>query len=129
MSKVFVYGSLMSGLHNNHCLRGATLLREATTAGKFSMFSIGTFPMVIEEDEWSTVVGEVWEVDDRTLSILDQLEGVDSGFYERIDVLDDHNELCWMYIGADPSFCESRPRVANNDWREYCIQRKRSVAN
>ena len=80
--KVFVYGSLMKGCGNDHLLKGSTLLAaEAITLPIFTMLHLGGFPGIVE-DGHTQVIGELYEVDDDTLTRLDRLEG-HPDFYKR----------------------------------------------
>jgi gamma-glutamylcyclotransferase (GGCT)/AIG2-like uncharacterized protein YtfP len=82
---LFVYGTLMTGYHNNHILENgeATFLRDVTTSPEWDLVRLGGFPGMITGI--NRVVGELWLVSDETLRRCDQLEGVPD-FYERINV-------------------------------------------
>ena len=76
MNKLFVYGSLRSGCYNNPLLirNDAKLLYPTHTRSPlFDLVSFGTFPaMILGRNK---VTGEVWEVSNDLLAILDRLEG------------------------------------------------------
>ena len=84
-SKVFVYGTLLSGQGNNHFLRNATKICDATTEQKYRMYTNGGYPMIVRDHDGKggVIQGEVWEVDSETLKSLDRLEGTSSGMYLR----------------------------------------------
>ena len=71
---IFVYGTLKRGFGNNRLLSGSKFVGEARTEGKFALYESG-IPFVIEDEQVSQVSGEVYEVDEKTLSRLDRLEG------------------------------------------------------
>ena len=138
-TKVFVYGSLLRGLHNAHHLRTSTLLLPGakTVASYVLIDSANGYPFAIHAEagpRFSTasapVIGEVYEVSDGVLAALDELEGHPS-FYRRelINVArgaGQHvGETAWMYflhdaalleaVGAD---CQRYPEVIPaGDWR------------
>jgi gamma-glutamylaminecyclotransferase len=78
MSNVFVYGTLKSGFHNNHYLSGARFLTKAVSKDNYQLVDGGipyAVPAEYAQDDVYPIIGELWEVDDRTLSHLDALEG------------------------------------------------------
>lgn len=88
--KLMVYGTLKQGYGNNILLRDATLLGTAITLRPFVLFNCG-FPKAVPftQDEVNfpllPVMGEVYEVNERTLSRCDSLEG-HPDWYRRVDV-------------------------------------------
>jgi gamma-glutamylcyclotransferase (GGCT)/AIG2-like uncharacterized protein YtfP len=135
MTRVFVYGSLMTGLHNNRLLRegGARLVGPATIpAGRYAMVSLGAFPGLVDA-RWrdqgaaSPIVGEIWEVDAMTLVRLDRLEGVEGGFYRRdwvpaVETVggdEDDPTRVHIYVLCDGDQYDGDRLVPANDWRAY----------
>lgn len=103
LHKIFTYGSLKSGHWNNTILGASKLLGVAQTILSWDMYDCG-FPYVISpEEEGHTVYGEVYEVDDSTLSRLDSLEGHPTHYIRtHSDVM--LNNLVvpiQMYVGVD----------------------------
>jgi gamma-glutamylcyclotransferase (GGCT)/AIG2-like uncharacterized protein YtfP len=92
---VFVYGSLKRGFHNHGILEGsnARFRGNHKTEANYTMYSLGSFPGVVQGGETS-IRGEVYEVD--SLKSLDTLEGYPS-FYTRIKI-DTRWGPVWMYI-------------------------------
>lgn len=100
---VFVYGTLKDGFGNNRLLKSAEFIGRACTVLPYVMLDTGGFPVVFQDGGKHNVSGEVYEVDDQTLAMLDRLEGHPS-FYERrqieVDVEDTGVlQTCWMYFG------------------------------
>lgn len=81
MTKIFVYGTLMKGESNHSMLSGADYLGNYRTQNKWGLISLGAFPALVPHSV--AVEGELYEVDDDTLSKLDRLEGVEHGMYQR----------------------------------------------
>ncbi len=109
--RVFVYGTLMTGMRNHHRLvDGNALLIEksAHTLGTISMKSRETdngyrVPIVMKESAdhpLAIVIGEVYEINSKLLSTLDMFEG-HPDVYERekafVQVGNRFEEM-WMYI-------------------------------
>ena len=88
MNTIFVYGTLKRGGSNHLFLRGQKFLGDARTAPGFTLYSLGNYPgMVRAPGDTVGVTGELWSVGDTCLAEIDQLEGLDEGLYERIDIL------------------------------------------
>lgn len=87
MNLVFVYGTLKRGGSNHSFLKGQKFLGNARTVPGFTLYALGDYPgMVRAPSDTAGVTGELWTVDEACLAELDQLEGIDEGLYERIDV-------------------------------------------
>lgn len=127
--RVFVYGSLMSGLMNHGCLGGVPKLRDDSippSAG-FVMVSLGAFPGVIPAhgDLATAIKGELYEVDDRGLGMLDRLEG-HPNFYRREWVTLASGERAQAYVlQRHRSSCEI---VTDGDWRAECEREEEAHA-
>lgn len=72
--KVFVYGTLKKGYGNSYLLESSTYLGKHTTEEEYTMYSLGAFPAIMHSGDTS-ITGEVYEIDDSTLTRLDTLEG------------------------------------------------------
>lgn len=72
--RVFVYGTLLAGEGNHHCLQGAECLGEWTTPPRFSLYDTGPFPVLCDHGQ-RRVRGEVYAINGAFLKRLDQLEG------------------------------------------------------
>ena len=84
--RVFVYGTLMSGERNTHKLVESTLINgnAVTAEASFLMEQFnsssggkGKFTPGVQKGGVNHIKGEIWEVDEKTLAILDELEGYD----------------------------------------------------
>lgn len=87
MNRIFVYGTLKTGFHNNRLLQGQTLVCKAETANPQVMECTG-IPFLYDSIRYLReepksykaytaphVTGEVWDVDDEALQLIDGLEG------------------------------------------------------
>ncbi len=80
MAVVFVYGTLKKGFNLHHYLEDAKFLGDGFIEG-YEMYKISWYPAVVKGE--GKVFGEVYDVDEETLKILDVVE--DEGvLYKRI---------------------------------------------
>lgn len=111
---VFVYGTLLSGESNHRLLSRSAPAGAARTAARYELADLGGYPAMIAGGA-TAVCGELWEVDDDTLSRLDELEG-HPGFYERQMVQLDDGRSALAYL-PQPEQTRGCPRIASGDWR------------
>lgn len=116
--RVFVYGSLMDGMHNHGLLATAEFVRADQTTGGFDMRSLGAFPAAVRSPEGPPLRGELYEVNAAELAALDRLEG-HPFHYRRTETELAGGGMAFVYVYADPERLENRPRVPNNDWRAF----------
>ncbi|MFT3921171.1 MAG: gamma-glutamylcyclotransferase family protein [Myxococcales bacterium] len=85
---VFVYGTLMQDQHHHDQLAGAEFLGARRTRPEYELVLVDYFPAMLSGGTTS-VLGELYAVDDLTLARLDELEEVPE-FYvrERIELSD-----------------------------------------
>jgi len=131
--KVFAYGTLRVGQGNySYLLKdepGVKYLGEDTIEG-FTMIHLGGFPALIENNfvedfaeirVATKVVGDVFEVNDETMTNLDALEGYPT-FYNRKEVETENNGTCWVYYHENLSKDTLERYMGNiiyfNNWLE-----------
>jgi gamma-glutamylcyclotransferase (GGCT)/AIG2-like uncharacterized protein YtfP len=94
MTYLFVYGTLKSDQSNHHRLAGQRLIGIARTTANYRLIeiegrfeSLGVYPGLVDlpyadvDGAGVSVMGEVWEVDDVCLAMLNAYEDLDSGEY------------------------------------------------
>lgn len=116
MKHVFVYGTLLRGEPNHSVLASAKFIRAAQTVPAFRLVNLGAFPGLVWGGE-TAVHGEVWEVDDVTLSRLDRLEGHPTLFQRSAIVLADG--VCidaYLYPARN---LRSAPEIPSGSWRKH----------
>jgi gamma-glutamylaminecyclotransferase len=85
MNKVFVYGTLMRGGRLHGYLENSTFISEDEIRG-FEKLNLGWYPGIVpRKDKTMIVKGEVYEVTDETLNVLDIVEGTPT-LFKRITV-------------------------------------------
>jgi len=81
---LFVYGTLKRGCSNHRYLADQRFLGLARTTPGYRLYDLGGYPGIVAQSaDGEGVVGEVWSVEDETLSELDRFEGVHEGLYRR----------------------------------------------
>ena len=116
---VFVYGTLRRGAARSMSSRfpGAEFIAEAKIGG--SLYDLGAHPGLRLGESNSSVIGEVYEVDDGILNQLDEFEA--SSHYRRKQFeisLGTDKRRCWTYE-PDPEFYSPRTLITSGDWLEY----------
>ena len=124
MEKVFVYGSLMQGMRLHGYLEKSKFLGNGEIRGKLfpNPFLQTLAPIVILDSSWGNVVqGEVYEVSQKTLKLLDRVEG-HPYLYKRVQEesklweasLQGYSVLRDTWIYTWPTEC-----VESGNWRTY----------
>ena len=142
MTKVFVYGSLMRGLHNSHLLATSKLvnLHARTNAADYCLVASAelerghTYPYAIPHqharvgDVRTALRGETYLISDAVLELLDELEE-HPGYYRRevVPLLDEaeawtyllHDEVQLEAIRLDSARDIFRVVSPAGDWRAF----------
>lgn len=124
--KIFVYGSLRRGMHNDiqrfFDQTGAEFEYLGTTTLKANMYSLGAYPYITEPFPYDrtgpVVIGEVYDIKSsrsRLLKALDRLEGYPS-FYNRKEVKTIFGDV-WVYF--IDRLGDKMSQVENGDWVSY----------
>ncbi len=101
---IFVYGTLRSGHSNHHLLKDANSYGVGNTLEDYAMYLISGYPYVTSKEPRYPIVGELFGIDDNTLSMLDKMEG-HPRYYERKEVpvtVGDKQYTAWMYFKDPP---------------------------
>lgn len=83
---VFVYGTLKRGRALHQHLAGQRFAGDARTMPEYRLYRIEWYPGLVPAvpcESGVAIHGEVWDVDEAGLKVLDEVEEVDSGLYER----------------------------------------------
>ena len=118
---VFVYGSLRRGGPGEMSIRfpNAKFIADAKVSG--SLYDLGAYPGLLLDKSNSLVVGEVYEVDDKLLSELDDFEASSHYCRKQVEVsISDHSSTSWIYVPeGGPDFYSDRTLIISGDWTEY----------
>jgi gamma-glutamylcyclotransferase (GGCT)/AIG2-like uncharacterized protein YtfP len=115
MHKIFVYGTLKQGFGN-----WAAYLSKAKMLGTCAidgiMFHLGGYPAINLEEPLLKIKGEVYEIDENTLTMLDGLEGVPY-HYNRSQVHTPYSEKTWVYIYPHDRAARQEFVIPDGNWR------------
>ena len=117
---VFVYGTLRRGGAGGMSVRfpGATFIADARVSG--GLYDLGAYPGLILGGSGSSVVGEVYEVDDELLNELDEFEASSCYRREQVEItLGDGGRECWIYVPERHPENSQRTLITSGDWVEY----------
>jgi gamma-glutamylcyclotransferase (GGCT)/AIG2-like uncharacterized protein YtfP len=110
-SRVFVYGTLRRGKVNHHLLEGARFCGYHTTAPLYKMVSLGSYPGVVKRGR-SRIQGEVYEVEAKTMSLLDRLEGYPTAYSRELISTPWGRAWIYLYRGS----LQDRQTIASGAW-------------
>jgi gamma-glutamylcyclotransferase (GGCT)/AIG2-like uncharacterized protein YtfP len=116
---VFVYGTLRRGAARAMSLRfpGSKFIADAKVSG--SLYDLGAYPGLLLNGSNSSVIGEVYEVDDEMLNELDDFEASSHYWRKQVEIsLDTRPKVCWTYE-PDPEIHPLRTVITSGDWIEY----------
>lgn len=118
MKKLFVYGTLMSGLSTEGHMDGAELVSaDCSTAQEFAMYIYEGFPFVFEGRQRYRIKGELYLVPDDMFKRLDGYEG-DFYFRKLTEIEVDGNAVtAFMYFGRGHFF--GMKEVTGGDYRKF----------
>jgi len=133
MQYVFVYGTLRAGETNDiglaaarHGISAPRLIARAAVAGR--LYDFGDCPGLVPDESGGPVRGDVYEIDDALIPVLDEIEGVQPG----VDSVFKPRELtiniagrevqCFFYPVEEAS-ARGRTRIEAGDWISYRLAR------
>ncbi|MFD1556416.1 gamma-glutamylcyclotransferase [Paraburkholderia silviterrae] len=133
MKYVFIYGTLRAGEINDINLAAARnalgqprLVGRTAVAGH--LFDFGTYPGMIADAQAAPVIGEVYEVDDALVAVLDEIEqvypGVDGLFVaQKVNVEVEGEQLECLFYPVAHHAVKGRPLIHGGDWVAHRLGR------
>lgn len=111
--RVFVYGTLRKGEVNHNVMGDSPFVGVFRTEPCYTLHNYRWFPAMVEGGS-TAVVGEVYEVEARTLWEIDRLEGHPS-YYRRQHILLDDGQTVQAYLmPAEGAY--GYPTIDSGDW-------------
>ena len=101
---VFVYGTLRENHSNHHLLKDADCYGIGRTVDNYAMYLVSGYPYITSSESRYPIVGELYGVDDKTLSELDKMEGHPT-YYERREIgviVGEVQYSAWTYLRKPP---------------------------
>ncbi|WP_341315174.1 gamma-glutamylcyclotransferase family protein [Paraburkholderia sp. IMGN_8] len=129
MQTVFVYGTLRAGEVNDiskaaarHDVAAPNLLGTATVRGH--LFDFGSYPGLVVDEAGVDVKGDVYEIDDELVAVLDEIErvypGVEGLFLAReVMVKVDGNAVNCRFYPVTPKAVKGQHEIRSGDWVEH----------
>ena len=133
MRYVFIYGTLRIGEINDiglaaarHGIRAPRLVGRAAVQGR--LYDFGDYPGLVRDDTAGPVRGDVYEIDEALVPVLDKIEGIEPGieslFKSReVVVTVEGRELRCLFYPVDDVSARGRARIAAGDWVSYRLAR------
>jgi len=114
--QVAVYGTLRRDDSRFGALSASQFKGMGKLPSNIALYDYGAFPFIKTEERIvePQVTCEVYVVDDKTLSVLDSIEG-HPHFYERKQVNIEGHGLSWVYFLEEAE----GPQIESGDWIEY----------
>ena len=124
---VFIYGTLRRGSAGSMSTRFPNSKFIAAAKVNGSLYDLGSYPGLLVNEANSTVVGEVYEVDDELLNELDEFEASSNYVRKQVEVsLGGQRTNCWTYE-PDAEFYRFEKLIASGDWMEYSLARQHNL--
>ncbi len=123
---LWVYGTLRRGESNHHFLTGCPFLGIVHYSG--SLFSVeGRYPVfrpsLSRKAGARSVIGELYQIQPELWPCLDELEGVEEGYYQRASfpisaapVSRDAQAIVYVVGPFLESFCREEHLIPSGDW-------------
>jgi len=112
---VFVYGRMKQGGADHSILAGARFLGQTLTAPKYELVDMGGLPGLTMEGSMA-VQGELYAVNQRTLTSLDEFEDHPDTFHRDNLLLEDGREVLGYVLPLTQA--NGFPRVSSGAWNE-----------
>jgi gamma-glutamylcyclotransferase (GGCT)/AIG2-like uncharacterized protein YtfP len=134
MRYVFVYGTLRAGEVNDigkaaagSALEMPILVGEASVRGR--LFDFGNYPGLVPDDDGIRVKGDVYQIDERLVSVLDEIEQVypgETGLFmpHEVTIDVDGAALPCLYYPVQADAVAGLPEIGSGDWVAYRRTRK-----
>lgn len=114
---VFIYGTLLPGERWHAALEGAQPLGPGQTLPAFELLDLESFPAMASGGD-TAVLGELYLVDERGLTLLDQLEGHPQfGRRTTIRLADGRDAQAWLLPPERRS--PNLRAIASGSWRAF----------
>ena len=121
---VFIYGTLRRGSPGSMSIRfpKSKFIAEAKVNGR--LYDLGPYPGLRLDESNSTVVGEVYEVDEELLNELDEFEASSNYVRSPVEIsLGGQRKKCWTYE-PNPECYRLEKIITSGDWMEYAEMKR-----
>lgn len=133
MRYVFIYGTLRAGEINDinvvaarHAIEAPRHLGCTAVAGR--LFDFGKYPGMVADANATPVIGDVYEIDDALVPVLDEIEAVYPGVQglftaEQIEIEVQGQPVACLFYPVAPEAAHDRPEIYSGDWVAHRLAR------
>ncbi|WP_233863156.1 gamma-glutamylcyclotransferase family protein [Paraburkholderia adhaesiva] len=133
MRYVFVYGTLRAGEINDinvaaarNAITRPRLLGRAAVAGR--LFDFGPYPGMVADANAAPVLGDVYEIDDALVPVLDEIEEVYPGvpglfLSQEVEVEVEGRPMACLFYPVVRERADGRPEIHCGDWVAHRLAR------
>ncbi|RKP52742.1 gamma-glutamylcyclotransferase family protein [Trinickia fusca] len=133
MLYVFVYGTLRAGEINDIGRAAARnqidtprLIGSTSTHGR--LYDFGRYPGLVPDGSAGAVRGDVYEIDEALVPVLDEIEGIYPGgdglfLSKQITVMLNDRPVQCLFYPVGPESVANRARIQGGDWIAYRVAR------
>ncbi len=114
-SRLFVYGTLLSGERDHSLLKGSWRLDVASTEPVFELHDIGAYAAMVPGGR-TAILGELYALDLQTLAAIDVRRQVPI-LFQRVQIRLADGSQAGSYV-MDPEQVRGRRRLGHGDWRK-----------
>lgn len=122
-----MYGTLRRGSAGSMSARfpKSKFIAEAKVNG--SLYDLGPYPGLLLDESNSSIIGEVYEVDDELLNQLDEFEASSNYARKQVEVsFAGRRTKGWTYE-PNPEFYRLEKLIPSGDWMEYSLTRQHNL--
>ena len=99
-------------------------MRFLNVLALFDLFDFGSYPGLVVDEAGVDVIGDVYEIDDALVAVLDEIEavypGVEDRFLAREVMLKvDGNVVNCRFYPVAPGAVKGLPEIKSGDWVSY----------
>ncbi|WP_322051383.1 gamma-glutamylcyclotransferase family protein [Paraburkholderia bannensis] len=133
MKYVFVYGTLRAGEINDislaaarHAIREPRLVGQSSVAGR--LYDFGRYPGMIADAQAAPVLGDVYEIDEALVPVLDEIEevypGVEGEFLScQVNVDVQGAQIECLFYPVTQRAAQGLPQIHGGDWIAHRLAR------
>lgn len=133
MKYVFVYGTLRAGEINDinvaaarHAIAEPRLVGRTSVTGR--LFDFGPYPGMFADADAAPVIGDVYEIDDALVPVLDEIEEVYPGVQglflaDEVSVEVAGRQMACLFYPVARASVDGRPEIRCGDWIAHRLSR------
>lgn len=114
---LFIYGTLKRDGQRHRAIQDQTFLGEATTKTGYQLLDLGSYPGLIRvEQDGRKITGELWEIHNSRLPMLDQIEGAPRLYRLEPIEIEGENRKVVSYFFKLLTSAKNAPIIEKNYW-------------